>query len=302
MLWLGALSAVLAAAAAALLVKTMLLRRAADEIRKGLTERLAQDTNTLLTVSTGDRSMRRLADSLNGQLRQLREARRRFQSGDQELKAAVANISHDLRTPLTAICGYLDLLRAEEKSADAARYLAVIEDRAETLKRLTEELFRYSLIAATADRLQVEPVALDHLLEECLGVQYAAFSKRGIVPLVEMPKTPVVRQLDRAAVCRVLENVLTNALKYSDGDLTVRLSAAGELTFANTARGLNGVRVEQLFDRFYTVESARNSTGLGLAISKELVEQLHGEMRASYQAPLLTITVFFPEDDGEGRT
>lgn len=300
MLWLGALCAVLGAAVLTLAVKVFLLRRATDEIRQGLATRLEEDTNNLLTLSTRDRSMRRLADGLNGQLRQLRGARRRFQSGDRELKEAVTNISHDLRTPLTAVCGYLELLQEEEVSPAAARYLALIMSRVQALKQLTEELFRYSLIASTAERLQAEPVVLDRLLEQSLADQYAAFSKRGIVPVVEMPEAAVVRRLDRAAVCRVLENVLANALKYSEGDLAVRLSPAGELTFVNTAHGLDKVQVEKLFNRFYTVESARNSTGLGLAISKALVEELHGEMYASYEAPLLKITISFPEENGNG--
>ncbi len=300
MVGLGILCAALAILAAALAVKVLAMRRAAEELRLGLAQRREQDTNTLLTVSCRDASLRRLADALNGELRQLREKRWRFQSGDRELKEAVTNISHDLRTPLTAICGYLELLEREDHAPETARYLALIENRVQALKQLTEELFRYSLITSTAGQLHREPVALDRLLEECLAAQYTAFSKRGIVPAVEMPETAVVRRLDRAAVCRVLENVLANALKYSDGDLTVRLSADGTLTFANTARGLDSVRVEQLFDRFYTVESARNSTGLGLAISRELVEALHGEMRASYETPLLTITIFFPQEDGDG--
>ena len=297
MLWLGVLCTALAALAAALAGKVLAMRQAARELRLGLAQRREQDTNTLLTVSCRDGEMRRLADALNGELRQLREKRRRFQSGDRELKEAVTNISHDLRTPLTAICGYLELLEREKHPPETARYLALIANRVQALKQLTEELFRYSLITSTAGRLHREPVALDRLLEDSLAAQYAAFSKRGIVPVVELPGTAVVRRLDCAAMRRVLENVLANALKYSEGDLTVRLSVAGELTFANTARGLDKVQVEQLFDRFYTVETARNSTGLGLAISKALVEEMHGHMSASYQASQLTIAISFPQED-----
>ena len=103
---LGGLCAVLALTAAALAVKIALLRRAARELREGLTERLeGEDTNTLLTLPTRDRDMRALASDLNGQLRLLRERRQRYQQGDLTVKEAVTEVAHDLRTPLTAIRG-----------------------------------------------------------------------------------------------------------------------------------------------------------------------------------------------------
>lgn len=110
---------VLALCAAALLLYLLLLRRAIREVAEELDEKLRTDTNTLISISTGDRAVRALAARMNEQLRALRRERLRLQYGDAELKAAVTNISHDLRTPLTAICGYLDLLEQEEHSAQA---------------------------------------------------------------------------------------------------------------------------------------------------------------------------------------
>ena len=127
MFWLGILCAVLGITVVILLVKIALLHRAADEIHSQFVKKLENDTNTLILLSTRDRYMCRLAEEINVQLRELRAQRRRFQQGDFELKEAVTNISHDLRTPLTAICGYLDLLEQEEISETAGRYLTVIK-------------------------------------------------------------------------------------------------------------------------------------------------------------------------------
>ena len=127
---------------AALCAKIYLLRKGTRQLREGLRLRLTEQTNTLLSLSTRDKAMRRLADSLNEELRALRRERLRYQQGDRELKEGVANMSHDLRTPLTAICGYLELLKELQLPPDATRYLAQIENRTEALKRLTEELFR----------------------------------------------------------------------------------------------------------------------------------------------------------------
>ena len=99
-----------------LLAKVWFLRKSAQEISEAFRDRLTADTNTLIDISTRDPYMRKLAADINTQLRLLRKERHRYQQGDLELKEAVTNISHDLRTPLTAINGYLDLLEREEKS------------------------------------------------------------------------------------------------------------------------------------------------------------------------------------------
>ncbi len=274
-------------------VKTRLLRRAFDEIAEGLEERLDEDTNTLLSLSTRDPHARRLASALNRQLRLLRAQRRRYQNGDRELKEAVTGLSHDLRTPLTAIRGYLDLLGREELSPAARRYLELIAGRAEAMTRLTEELFRYSVLQSS-EGLSPEPTDLRAPVEEAVAGLYAALTGRGIEPVITLPETPVVRPVDRAALARVLGNILGNALRYSAGDLEIVLSEAGELRFINTAPGLDEVTVGRLFDRFFTVEAARGSTGLGLAIARTLTERMGGAIGAAYDGGRLTIRVVFP--------
>lgn len=134
-----------------LVAKVYFLRKSAQEIAEAFRDRLTVDTNTLIDISTRDPYMRKLAADINVQLRLLRKERHRYQQGDLELKEAVTNISHDLRTPLTAINGYLDLLEREEKSENVQRYLSQIKNRTEVLKNLTEELFRYSVVTSSQD-------------------------------------------------------------------------------------------------------------------------------------------------------
>lgn len=287
---------ILAAAVIALSWKLCAVRRSADALREQLSCWLTDDTNTLLRISGRDRPMRKLAAELNRQLVELRKARLQYRNGNQELHEAITNISHDLRTPLTAICGYLELLEQEEKSAAAERYLAVIQERAEALKQLTEELFHYSVILSTQEYKE-EPVDLKAVLEESLAAFYTALTEHGITPNVQLPDEKVVRLLDRSALSRVFSNLLQNATRYSDGDLNVLLTAAGEIAFSNSAAALNEVQVGRLFDRFYTVEAARNSTGLGLSIARTLVEQMHGTIRANYESNKLYIRILFPKPE-----
>ncbi len=281
--------------AALLGVKIHLMRRAAEEIARGFADRLTTDTNTLIDISTRDRAMRSLASRINRELRRLRSQRRRYQQGDLELKAAVTNISHDLRTPLTAICGYLELLEQEDKSPQAAEYLAIISGRTELLRHLTEELFRYCVVLSDSSGMAAEELSLNSALEASLAAFYADLTARGIQPVVRMPEEHIIRRLDRAALSRVFSNLLSNAVKYSDGDLEVELTPEGRITFANRCRSLTGLEAEKLFDRFYTVEAARKSTGLGLSIARALAERMGGELTAALKEQRLVLTAYFPE-------
>ena len=299
-LWCIVLICSLALAALCLLAYLLVLRHSLREAAEELDEKLRTDTNTLISISSGDRAMQSLVTHINRQLQALRRERLRLHSGNAELTAAVTNVSHDLRTPLTAICGYLDLLEQEPQTAAAARYLAVIRERTDAMRALTEELFRYSVLTATADELHTEPVCLNDVLEQSLAGVYGALSARGITPSVQLPEEKVIRPLDAAALRRVFDNILSNAAKYSDGDLAVVLAPDGKVTFSNRASALSRVEAALLFDRFYTVDSARGSTGLGLSIAKLLTEKLHGTISADYENETLRICIAFPTEKQGG--
>lgn len=273
-----------------LLVKIRMMQKAMKEVEEAVTDRLTTGSNVLIDISGHDRYARSLANTMNREFRKLRKERQRFLQGDMELKNAVTNISHDLRTPLTAICGYLDLLAKEEKLEAVNRYIEIISNRTEILKQLTEELFRYSVIIASESGEKSE-VVINSILEECIVSFYAAFKEKNIEPDVQMPEGKVIRNLDRSALSRVFANLLNNAVKYSDGDLAIVLSEAGEITFSNSAANLNEVQVGKLFERFYTVENAHKSTGLGLAIARTLMEQMGGTIDACYREGKLFVKV-----------
>ena len=284
---------VLALCVLTLLIYLLILRSSIREVAEELEEKLRTDTNTLISISTGDSSVQLLASRINAQLQALRKERLKLQTGNDELTTAVTNISHDLRTPLTAICGYLDLLEQEPQSEKSGRYLVVIRERTDAMRSLTEELFRYSVITATADELDMQAVRLNDILEQSLAGFYGALSARGITPEIRMPEAAVIRELDAAALRRIFDNILSNTVKYSGGDLAVSLLPNGAVTFSNSAPSLSRVQAERLFDRFYTVETARNSTGLGLSIAKLLTEKMGGTITAEYESGHLQICIAF---------
>ena len=271
------------------------LRASLKEVARELNDKLKTDTNTLISISSGDRAMRTLASEINCQLQALRKERLKQQHGDMELKNAVTNISHDLRTPLTAICGYLDLLAQQPQSEASERYLSVIRERTDAMRGLTEELFRYSVIAGTTEELHFEPVCLNDILEQSLAGFYGTLSERGIVPDIALSEQQIERALDRHALRRIFDNILSNAAKYSDGDLSVRLSPDGTVWFENHAKDLDAMQTAHLFERFYTVNTARSGTGLGLSIAKLLTEKMGGNIAADYDGGKLRICICFAE-------
>ena len=278
-----------------LIIKVIVMRSSIRTLRKDFAERVSLDSNTLLGISSRDFELRKLTSVINETLNCLRESYHRYRLGDAELRTAITNIAHDIRTPLTAICGYAELAQKKENVTDLKRDLSIIEERANHMKKLTEELFEYSVIASGEITEEKENISVSRVLEDCVMNLYPSFESRGITPVVEISEVPVERNLYPSYVERIFSNLLTNALKYSDGDLEVSLSEKGLVRIANTASALSTVSVEKLFDRFFTVETARNdqSHGLGLSIVKTFAERMNCPLNAKFENGKLIIEIQF---------
>lgn len=274
-----------------LFIKLSTIKKNIDNINKDIQRILSTETNNLLTLSTNDKTMKNLVINLNKHLVNLRKQQLLYINGNLEVRNKIAHISHDIRTPLTAICGYLDLLKSKEKNTEVERYICIIEERIEKLKQLTDEFFDYSLIEI-ADNIEVQKkVVINELLEESILDFYGVFKERNIIPLINLTDKKIIRELNPRLLSRVFSNLLSNALKYSDGDLQITLKESGEIIFINTAKRLDVVQVEQLFNRFYTVENAKYSTGLGLEITKNLVNQMNGSISANLKNGQLILII-----------
>ena len=282
--------ALLAALCIFLVIKHHLMSKSCREITEKLDMIMTDDTNNIISVSSSDKQIKQLAKELNKRLKQLRKQQLKYQSGDRELKDAITNVSHDIRTPLTAIMGYLEIMKDIPKSEKLSQYLAIIQGRAEAMKTLTEELFRYSVVLS-GENVSVQQTVINKLLEDSIMGAFGALTEKGITPKVDITETKIVRTLDPNALSRVFSNLLSNALKYSSGELEITLREPCIITFSNQADELTQTQVEKLFDRFYTVESAHKSTGLGLSIARTLVEQMGGTITAALDNSTLTITI-----------
>ena len=278
------------------LIKIRYLRKGYDELTENIKDQVSGKTGVPVTLSTSDPKARRCAEALNRELKSLNEEKVRFEGGNQTVKNAVTGISHDLRTPLTAIKSYLEMIEDESDEETKKEYLARIRNRTDALTDLTEELFKYTTSSdkgiVTSD-IVIEDTDIRRVLEECLISFYGSFTKKGIEPKISMPEAPVLAKCSRKDANRIFENMIGNALKYSEGNLTIVLTSDATVTFENPAPSLTPLTVSKLFDKYYTVNDAEGSTGLGFSIAKELIERNGGSIDATLTGADLKIELKF---------
>jgi len=166
-------------------------------------QKLKKQQDTLIDVSCHDKDTKLLASNINRQIRILRDEHLRYVQGDKELKAAITNISHDLRTPLTAIYSYIYLMRKSDDISEIKKYLDIIEGRAETMKQLTEELFRYSVIVSGDNEAVTEEVFVNQVLAESISSFYPVLIEKGITPQIHLTDARIVRNVNRSELARV---------------------------------------------------------------------------------------------------
>ena len=276
-----------------LTVKLILMKRSLRAMAKDFREITKTDTNAVLSVASRDKDVRLLAKELNDTIKDVRKAYLRYNEGDMEMKMSITNISHDLRTPLTAILGRIELLRDADKSDEVREALDIIENRARYMKDLTEELFEYSVILSSDEEPVKEEILINQLLEDSLLNHYAALTRAGLDVEVDITEEKIIRKVNKKQIDRIFSNLMSNAIKYSDGDLKITLTDDAKVTFSNKAHNLSKLEVEKLFNRFYTVESARNSTGLGLAIARKFMVENGGNVEAKYEDGRLSLILSF---------
>ncbi len=273
--------------------KIIFLKKGMENVKELLEEKLNTDTNTLIVLKSNDKSLKNLANSLNENLKILRKKELEYDLGNLELKKQITNISHDLRTPLTVIKGYSEILQNEDLSVvEGKRKLKVILAKADELTKLTEDLFEFST-KKLEKNTQTEDVILNDVLENVVLEYYDLFNQNHITPVLNICHEKVVRKLDKEMLIRVFNNVISNVLKYGKNEFRITLKETGEIVFSNNTDEFDSIEVEKIFDRFFTVENAKNSNGVGLSIAKELIEGNGGTIKAKYNRGILSIIIKF---------
>lgn len=233
-----------------------------------------------------DKDIEGLAGNINQLMDLAVQSNRERIRSDRELRQAIANMSHDLRTPLTAIIGYTKLLGASSVTEEKRQeYLSTIRATADRLHLLLQEFFELPLVQSADYELKLEPVHMNALLWEVLTGFYDQFNERHLEPDLQITDEVLIANADPSAVKRVIENLISNVLRHATGDVAISLKEAGGnivLIFRNEANNLSEQDLDRLFDRFYTADRSRSSrrTGLGLTIACSLMLKMNGRLTA----------------------
>ena len=280
-----------------ILVITLVLRVVTTNIEirniiRDLEDITEKDTNILLTTSSGDKSIKSLVDSLNKELKKILSIKREYSKGVFDVKNSAENIAHDIRTPLTVIKGYVDLLEEEDLSEEGKKCLEIIKGRTRYMKEMTDELF-LSLSMKSRGVLSLFDIDAKSVLEEALVSFYNEFKKKGMTPSIITPNDKVILKADSKALYRVYSNIISNALKYGEGEFNVQMDEKGNITFSNYAPNMDSVEANKLLDRYYTISDAKASSGIGLSISNEILQEMGGELKVRLDNKRLYISIIY---------
>lgn len=256
------------------------------------------ETNMLITSDQKSGCVADLTDELNTLIEQTAALRKEIADNESHLKDTIINLSHDIRTPLTSMDGYFQLLLKSDDPEERQQYAAVISDRLSSLKEMLDELFTYAKLTNKAYEVELSPCAVNEILLSVLFSFYKDIKQRGIEPLVNVPEQDIFIQGNEPALRRIFQNILKNCIEHGNNQLSVRLINSSDMVqiyFENDYQMQEPIDANKVFDRFYKADGARSktSTGLGLSIAKELVERLNGSITGNVKNDIFTISITF---------
>ncbi len=282
---------------AVLLARQHALEQGLRQAARQMKAQMADKTNARLSLPCPSAGAEELLTCLNDLLELRQTERADYRRKEQELRRQIANVSHDLRTPLTSILGYLQLLEGDGLSPEKRReYFQVIEGRARTLQVFIASFYDLSRIEGGELPLEREKVDLSRALSDQLAAAYEQIEEAGLATEVDIAANLPPVWADGGAVTRIFSNLLTNALRHGSDTLTVRLYREGNdivSAFSNRAEDLTAEDAAHVFERFYTADKMRTgqSTGLGLAIVKALAERMGHTAAARWENGVFTVEV-----------
>ncbi len=238
------------------------------------------NTNSKILLSSPNKAIEKLAIEINKALEEKQKSEIEHKKMDMELRQAIANMSHDLRTPLTSIMGYIQLIEDDSLSShEKKEYTDIIKRRAESLQTLISSFYDLSRLEAKEYKFELNSLNLKNIIYDLMASFYKDFSSKNIEPVIDVDEKAYLVIADENAVKRIFSNLIQNALKYGNDFVSISLKKyKGYVvtTFTNDAPNLSEEDASHLFERFFTVDRTRSgkSTGLGLAITKQLVEQM----------------------------
>lgn len=255
-------------------------------------------TNMRLTSNLPFKELYELVDDINNFLDLSQEIRKSAHQSENSLKETITNLSHDIRTPLTSMDGYFQLLIQSDSEEDRQHYIDIIRSRITSLKDMLEELFTYTKLQNDSYELEVESLDFAKSVFDTVFSFYDEFQKKDIEPKIDFCEGHLFIAGNHEAVRRALQNVIKNALEHGQKKIVLELKEENNQAIFRCLNGVenaNDIDMEQVFSRFYKADSARSntSTGLGLSIAKGLIEKMGGSIKASLDNEMFAIEISF---------
>ncbi len=277
-------------------------QRQVKDICRQLAFLLKHDSNMLISRELDRGGVGELVELLNDFLIKHRKEKKSYLEKEKMISDTYTNLSHDIRTPLTSLDGYFQLLGDSENEEEKVRYLNIIRERIHSLKDMLEELFMFTKLKNDSYHLELQPCCVNKVLKETVFSYYEDWRTQGIEPEIEITEELLYIQGNEPGLRRVIQNVIKNGLDHGEKSIKIQLSHVNDgvwLKISNRVANPEEIDTSQVFERFYKADAARskNSTGLGLSIAKELVIRMNGRIEAKVEEEMFGIEIAFPSGD-----
>ena len=260
---------------------------------KKLTKQMREQRESFLSVELIDKDLEMLVTEMNEVIDSVKEVRAEAGRDQESLRASISMISHDMRTPLTSVIGYLQLAEKNCKEEESLQEIRIALERAKYCSRLVNDLFEVSVIDLGTDVPDFENVNLCQVVCEEILAAHPQFEQREIIPVFRQADEDILVWADRGQITRVVQNLISNAVKYSAGKVELSVTQ-GKRVLLNVTNDLcREVDTEKIFDRFYQEDVSRSGggSGLGLYICRRFVENMGGEIWAECEDGKLAVKV-----------
>jgi signal transduction histidine kinase len=264
------------------------IRYITDQIR----EFKERKTNKKINTEIKDKNIEELAYEINEYLELYKKKEQEKIVFENTLKQGIANMSHDLRTPLTSIIGYLKLLQNDE--IDKKEALDILKDKTNKLNVLINDFFELASIESEDYELDMTKVNLTNVLNDEILSLYEAFQSKGFEPNINILDKPIFIIGDKDSLERIIDNLLSNTLKYAEKDIEINLKESNDkviLKISNICTSIDEKDVLHMFDRFYVADKVRKEQGIGLGLSivKSLMEKMDGIITSKFEQNRVSI-------------
>lgn len=263
---------------------------------KAVSAQLREETNSLVTVAFIDSDVEAVALEMNRLLEKIRQTIIKSNASSAALKSSIADISHDMKTPLTAVIGYLQLAQRECNDEKTKELIKICLERAHYCNSLINDFFELSVLESQGCVPKLENVDVAGMICEQILANYPVFEGKSITPHFEDSDQPVIVSADAALLNRVIQNLISNGIKYTSKDIFFRIfQENGQVTIIVSNPINTYVNAARIFDRFYTQDKSRSKgSGIGLYLCRQFIEAMGGSISAEIDKNCLSIKVTLP--------